>query len=48
VRNERLSATGFREALLDADTFKDLPGEWQAAVLRAEENRPTLRIVGSG
>jgi hypothetical protein len=31
----------FHEALLDADTFEDLPGKWQAAVLEAEQNRPT-------
>jgi hypothetical protein len=36
----------FHEALLDADTFEDLPGKWQGAILKAEENRPTLRIVG--
>jgi hypothetical protein len=38
---------GFHEALLDADSFEDLPGKWQAAIIRAEENRPELRIVGS-
>jgi hypothetical protein len=27
----------FHEALLDADTFEDLPGRWQAAVLEAEQ-----------
>ena len=37
----------FQDALLDADTFEDLPGKWQAAILEAEENRPKLRIVGS-
>jgi hypothetical protein len=36
----------FHEALLDADTFEDLPGKWQAAILTAEQNRPNLRIVG--
>jgi hypothetical protein len=35
------------EALLDADTFDDLPAEWQAAILKAERNRPNLRIIGS-
>jgi hypothetical protein len=30
----------FHEALLDADTFEDLPEKWQAAILKAEENRP--------
>jgi hypothetical protein len=37
----------FQEALLDADAFEDLPGKWQGAILKAEENRPNLRIVGS-
>jgi hypothetical protein len=37
----------FHEALLEADTFEDLPGMWQAAILKAEENAPNLRIVGS-
>jgi hypothetical protein len=37
----------FHEALLDADTFEDLPGKWQAAVLKAEENTPNLRVVGN-
>jgi hypothetical protein len=36
----------FHEALLDADSFEDLPGKWQAAILKAEQNRPKLRIVG--
>jgi hypothetical protein len=35
----------FHEALLDADAFEDLPGKWQAAILKAEETRPNLRIV---
>ena len=30
----------FHEVLLDADTFEDLPGKWQAAILEAEGNRP--------
>jgi hypothetical protein len=38
----------FHEALLDADTFEDLPGKWQAAILKAEENRSQLRVVGGG
>jgi len=37
----------FHEALLAAGTFEDLPGKWQAAILKAEESRPKLRIVGS-
>jgi hypothetical protein len=35
----------FHEALLEADSFEDLPGKWQAAVLEAEQNRPKLRVV---
>ena len=35
----------FHEALLDADSFEDLPGKWQAAILAAEQNRPKLRLV---
>jgi hypothetical protein len=36
----------FHEALLDAETFEDLSGKWQAAILKAERNRPDLRIAG--
>ena len=35
----------FHEALLEAATFEDLPGKWQAAVLKAEQTRPNLRAV---
>ena len=35
----------FHEALLEADIFEDLPGKWQAAILKAEENRAKLRLV---
>jgi hypothetical protein len=35
----------FHEALLDADRFEDLPGKWQAAILKAERNRPKQRLV---
>jgi hypothetical protein len=38
----------FQEAVLDADSFEDLSGKWQAAILKAEGNRPKLRIVDSG
>jgi hypothetical protein len=38
----------FHEALLDADGFEDLPGKWQAAILRAEDNRPKLCVVSGG
>jgi hypothetical protein len=33
---------------LDAETFEDLSGKWQAAILKAEQNRPNLRIAASG
>jgi hypothetical protein len=36
----------FHEALLEADSFEDLPGKWQAAILQAEQSRPKLRVVG--
>jgi hypothetical protein len=35
----------FYEALLDAYSFEDLPGKWQAAIVGAEQNRPDLRVV---
>ena len=35
----------FHEALLDADSFEDLPGKWQGAVVTAEQHRPKLRVV---
>ena len=35
----------FHEALLDAGSFEDLPGKWQAATVAAEQNRPNLRVV---
>jgi hypothetical protein len=35
----------FHGALLDADSLEDLPGKWQAAILKAEKNRPKLRAV---
>jgi hypothetical protein len=38
----------FHEALLDANAFEDLPGKWQAAILKAEVNMPGLRIVRNG
>jgi len=37
----------FHEALLGAETFEDLPGKWQAAILKAEQSRPNLRVVRS-
>jgi hypothetical protein len=35
----------FHEALLEAATFEDLCGKWQAAILEAEQSRPKLRVV---
>jgi hypothetical protein len=35
----------FHEALLEADTFEDLPGKWQAAIVTAEQHRPKLRTI---
>ena len=35
----------FHEALLDAGSFEDLPGKWQAAIVAAEQNRPKLRLI---
>jgi hypothetical protein len=40
-----LTRRKFHEAPLDADTFEDLPGEWQAAIIMAERNRPNLRLA---
>ena len=37
----------FHEALLDADSFEDLQGKWQAAILKAEQNRPKLQVISS-
>jgi hypothetical protein len=38
----------FHVSLLDADRFEDLSGKWQAAIVKAEGNRPNLQIVDSG
>ena len=35
----------FQQALLDAHSFEDLPGKWQAAIVSAEQNQPKLRLV---
>ncbi len=37
----------FHEAVLEAESFEDLPGKWQAAILEAEAARPDLRLVSS-
>jgi hypothetical protein len=42
-----LQRRGLHEALLDVDSFEDLPGKWQAAILKAEASAPKLRIVTS-
>jgi hypothetical protein len=34
------------QVLLEADNFEDLPGKWQAAILKAEQKQPNLRILG--
>jgi hypothetical protein len=33
-------------ALLGADASEDLHGKWQAAILKAEQTRPKLRVIG--
>jgi hypothetical protein len=35
----------FHQAVLDAESFEDLAGKWQAAIMEAEQNRPKLRVV---
>jgi len=35
----------FQEALLEAHSFRELPGKWQAALLESEANAPKLRPV---
>jgi hypothetical protein len=42
---DKLQRREFHEALLDADDFEDLPGKWQAAILKAEQSVPRLRVV---
>ena len=37
----------FHDAFLEADSFADLPGKWQA-ILQAERSRPKLRVVSGG
>ena len=43
-----LQRQAFHEALLYADTLRTCPPKWQAAMLKAEENMPNLRIAGGG
>jgi hypothetical protein len=47
VELDHLQRREFHEALLEAGSFEDLPGKWQAAILKAEQNRPKLRVVTS-
>jgi len=42
-----LQRRDFHEALLEPDTFEDLAGKWQAAIVQTEQNRPTLRLIRS-
>jgi hypothetical protein len=42
---DHLQRREFHEALLDADSSEDLPGKWRAAILKADQNRPKLRVV---
>ena len=35
-----------QQALLDADSFEDLPEKWQA-IVSAEQNMPKLRLTSS-
>jgi hypothetical protein len=42
VEMSELQRREFHEALLEAATFEDLPGKWQAAILKAEQSRPNL------
>ena len=42
---DELQRREFHEALLEADTFEDLPGKWQAAILASEQLRPKLCVV---
>ena len=41
----QLQRREFDEALLEAATFEDRPGKWQAAIREGEQNRPELRLV---
>jgi len=44
VELDDLQRREFHEALLEAGSFDDLSGKWQAAILQAEQNRPQLRV----
>jgi hypothetical protein len=47
VEMSDLQRREFHEALLEAGSFEDLPGKWQAAILEAEQNRPKLRVISN-
>jgi hypothetical protein len=38
-----LQRWNFHEALLDADSFEDLPGKWQAAILKPKRTAFSCR-----
>jgi hypothetical protein len=38
----------FQEALIEAASFEDLPGKWQAALLESEANAPDLKVIEGG
>jgi hypothetical protein len=40
-----MTARAHVEAPLEATTFEDLPGRRQAAIVKAEQSRPQLRVV---
>jgi hypothetical protein len=42
---DHLQRREFHEAPLGSDTFDDLPGKWQAAILNTEQNGPDPRVV---
>ena len=35
----------FHAELLEADTFEDLPGQWQGGDREGQQSRPELRVV---
>jgi hypothetical protein len=45
LRDDRRQRRDFNEALVEADSFENLPGKWKAAIINAEGSRPNLRVV---
>jgi hypothetical protein len=45
VEMDDLQRREFHEALLEVESFEGLPGKWQAAILKAEQSRPKLRVI---